>query len=204
MTRYAFASVGPRANTAAEDRAAVIEHPAGLVVVVADGAGNSGNGARAAERVVGAVRRALDGHALLPDAGYWARTLMDIDLALSRDGGETTAVVLGVAGGRIAGASVGDSAAWLVRADGVEELTQAQHRKPLVGSGEAVPVPFTRDGAVGTLLAATDGLHKYAPLDAIARTALGDDLAATAEQLVNLVRLPNGTLQDDVTVVLYR
>jgi hypothetical protein len=41
------------------------------------------------------------------------------------------------------GASVGDSSAWLISPAGeVTDLTAQQRRRPLLGSGEALPVQF--------------------------------------------------------------
>jgi hypothetical protein len=48
-------------------------------------------------------------------------------------------------------------------------------------------------------------LWRYAKRDAIvAAIARGEDLATTATSLVELVRLANGELQDDVAVVIVR
>jgi hypothetical protein len=58
--------------------------------------------------------------------------------------------------------------------------------------------------AGGTLLVASDGLLHYARQADIIRIASGEDLQAAARALIDLVRLPNGTLQDDVAVVLCR
>ncbi len=80
----------------------------------------------------------------------------------------------------------------------------AQVRKPLVGAG-AVPTAFACE-PIGdaTLVVASDGLLKYGARRDIARIAAGPDLAAAVHQLVELVRLPAGGLQDDVSVVLCR
>lgn len=96
--------------------------------------------------------------------------------------------------------------------DVVIDLTGRQRRKPLLGSGAAVPVGFSATWTAGfsttwtpgTLLIATDGLFKYAPARRVAEIARGADLAAAAEALVEQVRLPSGGLQDDVAVVLCR
>jgi len=103
------------------------------------------------------------------------------------------------------GASAGDSGAWGVGAErSVDDLTARQHRKLRLGSGRARPIPFSRSKLDGTLLAATDGLFNYAPANKIAETARQEDLDAAAKELIRLVRLPNGGLQDDVGLLLVR
>src|SRR5205814_8369243 len=54
----------------------------------------------------------------------------------------------------------GDCGAWLIAENGIEELTADQVRKPLLGSGEAVPIAFESALGGATLLLATDGLFK--------------------------------------------
>jgi hypothetical protein len=79
-----------------------------------------------------------------------------------------------------------------------------QHRKPLLGSGARVVA--IRCGPLGgrTLLMASDGLLRYARPADIARAARIPDLDVAATELVDLVRLPSGDLQDDVAIVLLR
>lgn len=68
----------------------------------------------------------------------------------------------------IFGASVGDSAAWLFADAGPIDFTRDQQRKPLLGSGQAPsPRGFCSPIQSGTLVIASDGLWKYASLDAI-------------------------------------
>jgi serine/threonine protein phosphatase PrpC len=113
-------------------------------------------------------------------------------------------VIVSITAAGIAGASVGDSGAWLIQGSDILDLTDGQARKPLVGSGS---VPFriqpTPLGG-GTLLVASDGLLRYAKRHDIARVAVGAGVTAAARALVETARLPNGTLQDDVSVVLCR
>ena len=164
-----------------QDRAVIRDIGGGLVIAVADGAGGTSHGARAAQAVMD-----------LP-IGDPEQLLTGLDGNLG--GGQTTAVVMTIAGGVISGASVGDSIAWLIPGP---DLTAHQQRKPLLGDG-AIPIPF-RARMTGTLLVATDGLWKDARRADIERIATGPDLDAAADALVDLVR----PLQDDVTVVLIR
>ncbi len=155
-----------------------------------------------------AARAFLDAHAGPPDAAAWCACLASADVALygAGDAGETTAVVATIA----AGASVGDSGAWLIHAaasDGpaaVIDLTEAQKIRPLLGSGGARPMPFHARGGRGTLLVASDGLLRYARPDAIAEALRGADLGAAARAAIECVRLRSGILQDDVGIVLCR
>src|SRR5215468_5569678 len=117
-----------------QDRARVFEVGDDRIIVLADGAGGTGNGALAAQAIVDAVGAAT--HATQD----WCALLADLDRDGNRLGhGESTAVILAIRGGTISGASVGDSGAWLLRESDVIDLTEGQRRKPLVGSG---CVPF--------------------------------------------------------------
>lgn len=203
--RFAVADAGVRSKVPAQDRGAVIVRPEGLVLVVCDGAGGLVGGARAAERVVGAARALLDRARGLPDAAAWCDFLRAMDAELARDpeAGETTAVVLSVTRDRVAGASAGDSGAWCVTGGGADELTGAQ-QKTRLGTGRALPEPVVRVGPIGTLVAASDGLWKHAPHDAVVNAARGEALDDVPDALVALARLPTGELPDDVVVLAVR
>ena len=102
----------------------------------------------------------------------------------------------------IVGASAGDCGAWLIH-DVVEDLTERQVRKPLLGTRAAQPVPFRARLGAGTLLLASDGLLKYARRNDIADVARLEDLEAAAEELMRLPQLRSGDVPDDVSVVLW-
>jgi serine/threonine protein phosphatase PrpC len=190
--RFAYAVEIASAKARGQDRAEVFARPHRLVVAVADGAGGTSHGARAAQALVDAVRAT--------DTTNWCTLIETLDRAGQ---GQTTAVVLSVDSRGITGGSAGDSGAWLVD-DDVVDLTEGQLRKPLVGAG-CVPVAF-RAGPLGhaTLVVASDGLLRYGGRQDIARIARGPDLETAARALVELVRLPSRALQDDVAVVLCR
>lgn len=180
-----------------DDRAQVFTTADGIVIALADGAGGTGNGARAAQAIIDAAgtSRTTDLCALLDE--------LDADGARLGHG-QSTAVLLAVSETGISGASVGDSGAWLIVGANAVDLTAGQQRKPLVGDGcvsYRIAAPPLADG---TLLVASDGLLRYAKEADIARIASGADLHAAARALVDLVRLPNGQLQDDVSIVLCR
>jgi serine/threonine protein phosphatase PrpC len=196
---------------AGQDRAAVLEIADGLVIALADGAGGTANGALAAQAVIDAAASASAAAGAPATPGTtttspsWSALLSELDRDPARLGhGQTTAIVLAVTRGAVRGASVGDSTAWLLHGSDIDDLTDGQTRKPLLGAGSH---PFTIAAAPigdGTLLVASDGLVRYARPADIARIASGPDLAAAAHALVELVRLPSGGLQDDISVVLVR
>lgn len=176
----------------------MFESPGRLVLALADGAGGTHSGATAAQAIIDAVRDAEPGT-------NWAALLEELDLDGARLGhGQSTAVIVEVTARGLTGASVGDSGAWLVRGDAVIDLTAGQARKPLVGDGAAACTFEHATLDAETVLVASDGLLRYAREQDIARIASGPDLAAAARALVELVRLPTGGLQDDVSVVLGR
>ena len=182
------------------DRALAVPTAQGYLLALADAAGNSGSGAVAAERLVGLVAK-LTEHSAATD---WFEALCALDDELSRggSGGQTTAIVACVSGNRITGASVGDSSAWLISPAGeMTDLTARQRRRPLLGSGEALPVLFDAELNGARLLVASDGL-KYATAEQICALVHHGTVAEAADVLASCVRLPSGALQDDVAVVV--
>jgi PPM family protein phosphatase len=183
-----------------QDRAQAWNLGETLVLAVADGAGGTSGGGTAAEAVISAVETAIAAATALDCAAILGA--IDSQLAKSQ-AGLSTGVIVSVTHGKVTGASAGDSAAWLVRAAGHEDLTRGEAQKPLLGSGRCRPVTFSA-ALDGTLLLATDGLFKYARPELIAALARGPDLAAASKSLVELVRLPSGKLSDDVAAILHR
>jgi serine/threonine protein phosphatase PrpC len=98
-------------------------------------------------------------------------------------------VLASIIGTRIVGASIGDC---------------GQFRKPLLGSGSFVAVPFGAELNGATLLLASDGLLKHAPHERILSLMREWELQSAAVRLSELPRLRSGTLPDDVAVVLCR
>lgn len=185
-----------------EDRVAVVPVLGGHVLVLADGAGGRSGGRAAAE---GVIRLALDqARALASDSLEPVELLRAIDAALAGDpvAGEATAVVAVVTPSQVHGASVGDSGAWLVSGDPVTDLTRRQVRKPMIGSGAAVPIAFGPVALAGRLLLASDGLLKYSPRDRLLAAANEPRLSEAVNALIETVRLRSGALPDDVAVIL--
>jgi len=182
-----------------EDRACVLELHDAVIAVVADGVGGTGNGGVAAQLIVDAVG------ALTHAPSDWCVFLEELDAEVSRKGsGRSTAVIVAVRDGMLSGASVGDSAAWLISNGELIDLTEDQQRRPFVGGGCIACATRSEPLNDGTLLVASDGLLNYAKRDDIVAAASGSNLCAAARELVDLVRLPNGKLQDDVAVILCR
>src|SRR5205807_2314325 len=89
--------------------------------------------------------------------------------------GECALAIAGIESRDVTGASVGDCCVWLAMDDGIQDITESQVRKPLLGSGHAVPIGFATP-LTGTLLLASDGLWKYVQRKRIAAIALQPDL----------------------------
>jgi serine/threonine protein phosphatase PrpC len=182
-----------------EDRVKVIEFDEGVVIVVADGAGGTGAGDQAAETV---IREITASASLDHDAEAWCDILRRTDLRVGI--GESTGVVVAWTLQGIVGASVGDSQAWLIENDDVNNLTKRQFRKPLLGSSEACPIGFEHPSPQGLLLVCTDGFCNYVRRETLLRNVLWIDFAVLPHKLVEMVRLPSGELWDDVGIVACR
>ena len=181
-----------------EDRVDIINEDHRTVIVVADGAGGIGSGDLAAESVVNFVK---SNYKNTHSANDWVNLLRQIDSRI--DAGESTAVVVDIRPYGIAGASVGDSQAWILN-DGITDLTCNQIRKPLIGSGQSEPIGFTHSPLDGLLIVATDGLFDYAKRDEINDLVLQSDFYAISRNCIDLVRLPSGDMWDDVGIVVAR
>jgi serine/threonine protein phosphatase PrpC len=188
------------------DVAEVFERDDRLVVVIADGAGGIGGGSAASRLVLEAVRVAASDRAFpIEDVQRWVALLRTADAAaFARGLGETTAVVVVVGPTGLVGVSAGDSEAWVVRANRIDDLTVGQYTRCRIGSGQAVPFIFERATLPGVLLVATDGLLNYASPEVIARVVREGAMGFAAERLVELVRLPSRSVTEDVAVVLVR
>ena len=181
-----------------EDRAALFEYEEGVVAVVADGAGGTGGGARAAQTVIEVVQR----QGWSAQEGTWVEVLEQLDHSVSP--GQTTAVIVALGPAGLVGASVGDSEAWWWSGPSEHPLTRGQRRKPLLGSGEAMPVGFTLEvRGPGTLVLGSDGLWKYVRWERVPEALLHPPKEAV-RRLLESVRYPSGELPDDVSVIVVR
>lgn len=176
---------------------------AGYLVALADGAGGSGDGAAAAEALIEFVMALAEKERAASIDWFAALCQLDEELAARGSGGQATGIVALIDDAHVRGASVGDSCAYLIASSGsARELTGRQRRKPLLGSGEALPVVFNADCRGDRFLAGSDGLFKYAPLERICALAAGLPAAEAAHALAECARLPSGARHDDVAVVV--
>ncbi|WP_168210817.1 PP2C family serine/threonine-protein phosphatase [Persicimonas caeni] len=177
----------------------------GLLFVIADGAGGVGGGRTAAEHFIAAVptwagERPDD----LLDPWTWCECLSNIDRDLYRtqNAGESTAVIIYVRDGLLAGASVGDSGAWLADGHGAPiELTAAQVRTPRLGTGQCSPTPIGPLPARGQLLLGTDGLFEYLGHDELVDALEDENIERSADALLEAVQLANEAFHDDVALI---
>ena len=198
MTLQTAVLVEP-AGVTGQDRAAVLDFAGGKLIVVADGAGGTSGGTEAAQAV---VARAAD-LAPAPNLDWveWLRAL-DNELSMMPRCGETTAVIAFISEDTIVGASVGDCGGWMLAFGAWLDLLENQRRKPLLGSGAALPVGFGPYPLGDRVLIGTDGLFKYVDSQRLGELASSNPFELALENLVNAARLASGKLQDDIAVVL--
>jgi PPM family protein phosphatase len=203
LTSFNHAGILASGRRNSEDRAVVIERGDALVVVVADGAGGMGGGAAAADTLLLAITTALADEAFDVEQKFdLMNVLSAVDAKLAKTMvGETTCVVVVASSRGVRGMSVGDSQAWVIGANHVDDLTMGQNKKRL-GSGRAVPLLFSRPRLDGSLVVGTDGLFNYTTVEMIADAVRGREPAEAVELLRALVQLPSGVYQDDVGVVV--
>jgi len=191
-------------TTENKNRAAIIEHPKGLLLAIADGAGGLASGKEAAELVIQIVKEAAVSETEFFKPLRWCNILSQADnwLFAHPTAGETTAVIVALCEGFVCGASVGNSGAFLVQEQTELELTAEQWQKPLIGSGIATPISFGPIPFTGTLVLATDGLIKNAPPEKIRQIVRANNAKNATKALIESVRYPSGNQPDDVTVII--
>jgi PPM family protein phosphatase len=206
LSRYEYARSLASNRPISGDVAEVFERDDRLVVVIADGAGGIGGGAVASRAVLESVSLAANDRGFpIDDVQRWAALLRTTDAVAFAGGlGETTAVVVVVGPTGVLGVSAGDSEAWVVTANRIDDLTVGQYTRRRIGTGQAAPFIFERTTLPGVLLVATDGLLNYASPEVIARVVREGAMGFAADSLVELVRLPSRTVTEDVAVVLVR
>jgi len=199
MTSFETAHVVEAYRERCEDRIEVIADGDRTLIVVADGAGGTGDGHIAAETV---IRETRANYAAIDNSTAWSQFLSQLDLRIH--GGETTAVIVDLHPDRILGASVGDSCAWVIDGPDITDLTRTQTRKPLLGSQAAKPAPFWHGRLSGVLLVGSDGFFDYAKREQITPLIGRTDFFALPRACLDMVRLPSGDLWDDTAIVACR
>ncbi len=192
------------ARSICEDLVDTFEHRGATIAIVADGAGGMGGGLEAASTAVSVIRAQVTRIDAPPTPASLTAALIRADGVLERTSmcGESTGLVVAISKEMVFGASVGDSEAVLADAGVLTDLTAHQRRKPLLGSGSAMPVSFDPVPFRGTLVAGTDGLFKYCIRKAMADILSDTDGEPVVGRLVSAVRLPSGELRDDVGIVV--
>jgi serine/threonine protein phosphatase PrpC len=159
-----------------------------------------------------ACRITIEALSALPEssalkAATWVSALRMVDERIQADesAGYTTLIGFAVSGGRIVGASNGDSAVWLADEAGrIVDLTDRQAKNPPIGSGGARPTPFdARLPDFWLVLAMSDGVWKYVGGDRILellRECRGQELLNALQACARLPR--SGEFPDDFTAVL--
>lgn len=199
MSSFETAHVVEAYRNRCEDRIDVIVDDDRTLIVVADGAGGTGDGRIAADTV---IRETRTNYAAMEGSTDWSQFLSQLDVRVHT--GECTAVIVDVRPDCILGASVGDSCAWVIDGADITDLTRAQNRKPLLGTQAAEPAPFWHGPLVGVLLVGTDGFFDYAKRNRVTSLIGRTDFFATPRACVDMVRLPSGELWDDTAVVACR
>ena len=199
MTSFETSHVVEAYRERCEDRIDVIVDGDRTLIVVADGAGGTGDGHLAAETV---IRETRANFTAIENSTDWSTFLSQLDHRVHS--GETTAVIVDVRPDRILGASVGDSCAWVIDGADVTDLTRTQTRKPLLGSQSAKPAPFWHGPLNGILLVGSDGFFDYAKRDQITPLIGRTDFFAVPSACVDMVRLPSGDLWDDTAIIACR
>jgi serine/threonine protein phosphatase PrpC len=194
------------AGARCDDHVGVIRRDTWIFLALADGAGNSAEGGRAARWVVEQACTKAAEAKTVPSADVLAQWAQELDSAWFATGsnGETTLVLVVIHDAKVFGASVGDSGAWLVHSGSHHELTSEQRRRPLLGQQRATVLPFGPVAFHGVVLVASDGLLKYAAEEQIRHLATDANVSVAAAKLVDLVRTASGTLHDDVSLIVVR
>ena len=186
-------------NLKGDDALYLVELGSSIWFCISDGAGGSGGGDKASLYVIEAFKSltSIKNFDFPEDFESFLRKL-DLELSVVPNCGEATAIVGKIEDVTVVGASVGDSEAWLFNRKFDCELTAMKSLKPLLGTGNALPIgfgPFSVDGAV---LLGSDGLFKYVKhqeLQALLSTK------TTAKEIADLAKKETGKLQDDISVI---
>jgi hypothetical protein len=132
----------------------------------------------------------------------WQGILKSIDQSIPN--GQAAAVILDLQQGSTTLASVGDCEAWAIFESSIIRLSEGQQKKPLLGTGHAVPFVKVFGELHKPLILGTDGFFKYAKAELVPPVVLGAKFFEIPRKLADLVRLRSGSLQDDLAIVCCR
>ena len=206
LGEYATISLPANPGGESQDCIAQVSQKKQQYLLVADGAGGISGGKNAANFAVGEVVSLVAKQNAPRNAEELRDFLVKLDFKISREknSGETTLIVCVIEGTNLWGASVGDSEAWLVTSEYQNELTQYQVRKPLLGSGLAIPTVFESHIDKETLVIGTDGIFNYIDRTKMLGNAANFELIDDLEGFLELPRDRNGMLYDDASIIVLR
>ncbi len=195
-----------QATKQGQDHANVFEINSYIVLLLADGAGGYKGAGKVSEKFLELITDKIKSGPIPKDFMVLEQIMRDIDSKLFQhsNGSETTAIVTIINDTQVWGVSVGDSQCWMFNNEFNYELTKNQYRKPLLGSGQAIPVGFGPFELNRFIVVGSDGLFNYTSIDSIEKKLCAVDFADVSKSLIELVRLPSGNLQDDCSVVIYK
>jgi hypothetical protein len=196
---YETAQYIEKGNEELQDRIKVLSDGSRKIICIVDGAGGTGDGARAAEHVIKEVERS---YKFVQGTLGWQGILKSIDQSIPN--GQAAAVILDLQQGSTTLASVGDCEAWAIFESSIIRLSEGQQRKPLLGTGNAVPFVKVFGELHKPLIVGTDGFFKYAKAELVPPVVLGAQFFEIPRKLADLVRLRSGSLQDDLAIVCCR
>ncbi len=182
-----------------QDAVGVFERDQDAVLVVADGAGGIEDGEVASRSVVEFIRQVPYDPRTPTD---WGQVLRQTDFATPS--GQSTACVVELSGNGLRGASVGDSRVGILNGDDVVFPSDGQQRKPLLGSGEAVPCDFNFPWNGEMVLVGSDGFWNYVRMEQVLANLRFIEFPLLAKTLCEMARLPSGGFADDVSVICAR
>ena len=174
------------------------------IIIIADGAGGTSGGEEAAEAVVSMLKEHFSMHEAPSDPMELEKLFRGIDLKLRLDpvAGESTGILVILTERYFLGVSAGDSEAWLFSDEFDLELTKFQSRKPLLGTGKAVPVGFGPYERMGKLLVGSDGVFDFLEAPEIRKIVTTEPTEDAPKTLLRQIRLSNGELPDDFAAVV--
>ena len=197
MIETCFHRIGQR--RICQDAVGVFESGDSAVLIVADGAGGTEDGEFASRSVVDSVRQATTQR---EGEIQWGHVLRQADFSIPS--GESTACVVELTASGLRGSSVGDSRIGFVVGDELVFPSDGQQRKPLLGSGAAVPYEFSSHWDGGVVIVGSDGFWNYVRIERLLAELRFIEFPLLAKTLCEMVRLPSGDLSDDVAVVCAR